>query len=152
MFALHKINHHLVADGSARDSIVTMDGFWRKGALHGTSMAPLYHPVFSRKSPYDVLKLPKVKPPDGPKPKMTHASSKPALAQLGRAVSQPAHARKPLSDAELFEKWTRTHPKEFVQLLNEVEAGVGPGKWGTIGSMKRVKSAPGDMAAMGQTF
>jgi hypothetical protein len=117
-----------------------MDGFWRKGALHGTSMASAYHPIFSRKSPYDVMKLPKVKPPDGPKPKIVRSSNKPAFAQLGRAVSQPAHVA--LSDAELFEKWTRTHPKEFVQLLNEVEAGVGPGKWGTIGSMKRVKSAP----------
>jgi hypothetical protein len=138
MDGLHKINHHLVADGSARDSIVTMDGFWRKGALGGTSRMPAFHPIFSRKSPYEVLQLPKVKPPDGPKPKMLRTSKKPAFAQLGRAVSQPT--MRPLSDAELFEKWTRTHPQEFVKLLNEVEAGVGPGKWGTIGSMKRVKS------------
>jgi hypothetical protein len=144
MFALHKINHHLVADGSARDSIVTMDGGWRKGKLQATSMASAYHPVFSRKSPYDILKLPKVKPPDGPKPKPAFVK-KGGFTQLGRTVSAP-NVQLHMSDAELFEKWTRSHPKEFVQLLNEVEAGVGPGKWGTIGSMKRMKSAPGGMA------
>lgn len=48
MYALHRINHHLTADGSGRDSIVMLDGTWRGGKINGILWPPNKHPYFSR--------------------------------------------------------------------------------------------------------
>jgi len=60
MYAVHKINHFAVPNGTGRDAMMFTDGFWQRGRVYGSGLIPQVHPMFSKvtqsKIPKDVIR------------------------------------------------------------------------------------------------